>query len=107
MRKIAIVMLVMAFVLSVVAPMAAMAQDQPQAPKQDAAHRAVKGTFQTVGEAAKGSTETAVSPLVAFWKAITGQDKAEKVVTDPVEKGGKTVYDASKNTAETVSGKNQ
>lgn len=107
MKKIAIVMLVMAFVLSVVAPMAAMAQDQPQAPKQDAAHRAVKGTFQTAGEAAKGTTETAVSPFVALWRSMTGKGKPEKIVTDPVEKGGKTVYDASKNTAETVSGKNQ
>lgn len=58
----------------------------------------------TVGEAAKGTAETAVSPVVAFWKWMTGKDKGEKVVTDPVNKTGETIYDAAINAKDTVTG---
>ena len=57
-----------------------------------------------VGEAAKDTTETAVSPLVAFWRFLTGKGKPRKIVTDPIEKSGETVYDTAVNTGKTVVG---
>lgn len=91
----------MAFVVAAVSPMVlAVGED-------DAAHRAVGGTMKTVGEAAIGTTKTAVSPIVAFWRAITGQGKPEKIITDPVQKGGETVYEASVGTGKTVAGQDQ
>ena len=101
MKKLATVLFVMAFVLGVVSPMVALAV------QRDAAHDAVGGSMKTVGEAAKGTVETGVSPIVAFWRSITGRGKPEKIVTDPVEKGGKTVYDASVNTGKTITGQSQ
>jgi len=83
MKKALAVLFVMAFVVAVIAPVAVAAVDQ-----DDPAHRAVGGTMKTVGEAAIGTTKTAVSPFVAFWRAITGQGRPEKVVTDPVDQGG-------------------
>jgi len=103
MKRFIVIMFVTVFVLGLAAPVAFSATD----PDDDAAHRAVRGTVKTVGEAAKGTTETAVSPFVAFWRAITGQGKPEKVVTDPVEKGGKTIYDASEGTGKTITGQKQ
>lgn len=61
----------------------------------------------TVGEAAKGTAETAVSPVVAFWRWMTGKDKGEKVVTDPVNKTGETIYNAAVNAGETVTGQGE
>ena len=102
MRKVIAVMLVAGFVFTGLSAVA-----QTSTPEDDAAHRAVKGTFQTVGEAAKGTTETAVSPIVAFWRWMKGEGTPDKMVTDPVTQGGKTVYDASANTGRTVAGQNQ
>ena len=65
MRKIAITMFVAAFIFATLAPMAVLAQ------QEDAAHRAVGGTMKTIGEATKGTTETAASPIRAFWRWIT------------------------------------
>ena len=110
MKKITAILVVMVFVFMAVSTGLAIAQEQQQQaqqPKEDAAHRAVGGTMKTVGEASIGTTKTAVSPLVAFWRSITGRGTPDKIVTDPVEQGGKTVYDASKNTGETVTGQNQ
>ncbi len=106
MKKVITVMVVMAFVLAAVSQVSAVAQEaQKAAPSNDYARNVLAGSAETVGEAAKGTTETAVSPIVAFWRSITGRGKPEKIVTDPVEKGGKTVYDATVNTGETIAGK--
>ena len=111
MKKITAILVATVFVFVAVSAGLAIAQDaqqqQAQQPKEDAAHRAVGGAMKTVGEASIGTTKTAVSPLVAFWRSITGRGTPDKIVTDPVEQGGKTVYDASKNTGETVTGQNQ
>ena len=64
----------------------------------------VTGSVKTVGEAAEGTAKTAVSPIEAFWNFLTGKDKGDKVVTDPINKGGKTIYDASVNTGKTITG---
>ena len=52
----------------------------------------VTGTVKTVGRAAQGTVETAVSPITAL-----GKGEPDKMITDPVEKGGKTVYNATEN----------
>ncbi|MDP8299304.1 MAG: hypothetical protein P9L88_05330 [Candidatus Tantalella remota] len=57
----------------------------------------ITGSVKTVGRAAKGTVETAVSPVVAI-----GRGEPEKVITDPLNKGGKTVYDATVDTGKTV-----
>lgn len=59
----------------------------------------VTGTVKTVGKAAQGTVETAVSPLEAL-----GKGEPDKMVTDPVEKGGKTVYEATENTGKALTG---
>ena len=103
MKSMLLVLVVMALVFAAISP--AFAGDRN--PAKDAANytgNVVTGSVNTVGEATKGTTETAVSPFVAFWRSITGQGKPEKIVTDPVEKGGKTVYDATVNTGKTVTG---
>lgn len=105
MKKVITILFVAAFVVAAVLPMAASAQDKD--PVKDTARytgNVVTGSVETVAEAAKGTTETAVSPIVAFWRSITGQGKPSKIVTDPVEKGGKTVYDATVNTGKTAVG---
>jgi len=105
MKRVITVMIVMAFVLAAVSQVSAVAQEaQKTAQSDDYARNVLTGSVETVGEAAKGTTETAVSPIVAFWRSITGRGKPEKVVTDPVEKGGKTVYDATVNTGKTIAG---
>ena len=65
----------------------------------------VTGSVNTVGEATKETTETAVSPIVALWRSITGKGKPKEIVTDPVNKGGEAVYNATVNTGNTVAGK--
>jgi hypothetical protein len=65
----------------------------------------VSGSVNTVGEAVEGTTKTAVSPFKAFWNFLTGKGKGENVVTDPVNEGGRTIYKAGKNTANTVGGR--
>jgi len=103
MKRVTAVLVVMVFAFMAVSTGLAVAQEE----YADPADRAVAGTMKTVGEAAKGTTETAVSPIVAFWRWMTGKGDPDKIVTDPVSQGGKTVYDASKNTGETLTGKNQ
>jgi hypothetical protein len=93
MKKAAVILLVMVFSLAAVAV---------AVEKEDAAHRAVKGTMQTIGEAAKGTVEAATSPI-----RVVAEGHPEKVVTEPVVESGRTVYDASRNTAETVTGQNE
>ena len=67
----------------------------------------VTGSVNTVGKAAEGTTETAVSPIVAFWRSLIGKQNPDKIVTDPVNKGGKTVYDATVDTGKTIAGEKQ
>jgi hypothetical protein len=109
MKRAICLLIVAAMVFSAAAAFAGseFVQDTKKAGKASAKYTGdvVKGTADTVGYAAKGTTEVAVSPFVAFWKSITGQGKAEKIVTDPVNKAGKTVYDTSVNTGNTVTGK--
>lgn len=109
MKKVITILFVAAFVVAAVLPMAASAQDKDPVkdPVKDTARytgNVVTGSVETVAEAAKGTTETAVSPIVAFWRSITGQGKPGKIITDPVEKGGKTVYDATVNTGKSAVG---
>jgi len=59
----------------------------------------------TVGEAAVGTTETAVSPFKAAWNWMTGKGKGKDIVTSPVNKGGKTIYDTTVSTGKTLEGK--
>jgi hypothetical protein len=57
----------------------------------------ITGSVKTVGRAAKGTVETAVSPIVAV-----GKGEPEKIVTAPLEKGGETVYNAAVDTGKTA-----
>jgi hypothetical protein len=105
MKKIMMVFVVAAFILTAVSPiMASAGSGDPVKDTAKYSGNVVTGSVNTVGEAAKGTTEVAASPFVALWKAMTGQGKAENVVTDPVNKSGKTVYDATVNTGKTVTG---
>ena len=110
MKKVFSVMIVMVFVVAVMAP--AFATTEPSGAAVDVAEKSAKytgnvvtGSVNTVGEAAKGTTETAVSPFKALWNWMTGKEKGDKVVIDPVNQGGKTVYDAAVNTGKTLEGK--
>ncbi len=96
MKKLMAILFVMVIALAAVSPVVLAVE------KEDAAHRAVKGTFQTIGEAAKGTVEAATSPI-----RVVSEGQPEKVISEPVVESGKTVYDASKNTAETVTGQNE
>ena len=60
----------------------------------------ITGSVKTVGKAAEGTVKTAVSPFEAM-----GRGEPDKVVTDPVEQGGKTVYQATENTGKALTGK--
>lgn len=109
MRKAISVLVVLVMVFAFVAEVMAT---EPSGPAMDAVKKSgqyskdvVTGSVKTVGEAAKGTVETAVSPVIATGKALTGEGKAEEIVTSPVNKGGETVYNAAVNTGETVQGK--
>jgi hypothetical protein len=54
-----------------------------------------------IGKAGVGTVETAVSPLVALWRAIIGKGKPEAIIVDPINKGGKTIKDATVGTVVT------
>jgi len=100
MKKIVTLLVAMAFMFVAVGTAFAVVKDS-----SDPVGKVGGDAIKTVGEAAKGSSETAVSPVVAFWRWMTGKGKPEKVVTEPVEKTGKTVYDAGVNTGKTVTQK--
>ena len=57
----------------------------------------VTGAVKTVGRAAKGTVDTAVSPI----KAI-GDGEPENVVVAPIKTGGETVYNAAVDTGKTA-----
>lgn len=80
--------------------------DSKKAGKATAAYSGdvVKGTANTVGYAADGTVKTAVSPFKALWNWMTGKGEGQKVVTEPVNTGGKTVYNAAVDTGKTVTG---
>ncbi|MFQ5952683.1 MAG: hypothetical protein ACE5JK_04680 [Candidatus Omnitrophota bacterium] len=64
----------------------------------------VTGSVKTVGEAAEGTAKTAVSPIEALWNFLTGKGKGEKIVTEPVERGGRTIKRAGEDTGKTLRG---
>ncbi len=105
MKKVVAVLIIAGFILSSVS--IAFAAEEEKNPAEKAATytgNVVSGSVNTVGEATKETTETAVSPLVALWRSLTGKGKPEKVVTDPINKGGETVYNATVNTGKTIVG---
>ncbi len=57
----------------------------------------VTGAVKTVGKAAKGTVDTAVSPVQALGRGEPGH-----MVTDPVETGAKTVGEAAVDTGKTA-----
>ena len=81
------VVLVLVIVLVCAYAMPAVAQEKAKDPVEYSGN-VVTGTVNTVGKA-------------------TGKGKPENVVTDPVNEGGKTVYNASVNTGKTVTGQKQ
>ena len=93
-------MVVMAMVIVFVAPVVSAADKNPA----EYPGNVVTGTVNTVGEAVKGTTETAVSPIVAFWRSLIGKGTPDKIVTDPINTGGTTVKNAAVNTGKTVVG---
>ena len=101
MRKTVVLVLVIAMVCVYAMPVIAEEKAKDLA---EYSGNVVTGTANTVGKATEGTAKTAVSPIVAFWNAITGKGTPEKIITDPVNEGGKTVYDASINTGKTVTG---
>ena len=103
MKKMVAVLAVMVLIVAVCSP-AVIAQEQQEA--RYTGRKILSGTAKTGCEATKGVVETGASPLVAFWKSITGQDTPEKIITKPVERGGQTIYDASVGTGKTVTGEN-
>jgi len=105
MKKLAIILVAMVLVLAVCAPMVLAQEQQEQQPRYTG-RKILSGAAKTGCEATKGVVETGASPLVAFWKSITGQDTPEKIITKPVERGGQTIYDASVNTGDTITGNN-
>ena len=85
MKKVIAIMLVMVFAVGVTMAIAGEMEDP------------VTGAVKTVGKAAKGTVDTAVSPIKAL-----GEGEPGNVVTDPVETAGKTVGDAAVDTGKTV-----
>ena len=85
MKKTIAIMLVMLFAVGTSLAFAAEMEDP------------VTGTVKTVGKAAKGTVDTAVSPIKAL-----GEGRPDKAITDPVEKGAQTVGDAAVDTGKTV-----
>jgi hypothetical protein len=110
MRKMVVFAIIAMFVVALAAPAFAQEAQQKSSFKQATKDTArygggvVTGSVNTVGEAAYGTTKAAVSPFQSMWNWMTGKGKAEKIVTDPVEKSGRTVYDATVNTGKTVTG---
>ena len=105
MKKVAAILSATIFALAAISPTLVWAAgDDPARSVANYSGNVVTGSVQTVADAAKGATETAVSPIVAFWKWMAGKGKGENVVTDPVNRGGKTVYDAAVDTGKTVTG---
>ena len=105
MKKVTAILFVMVFALAVIVPTGASAAgDNPARDAANYSGNVVTGSVQTVADAAQGTTETAVSPIVAFWKWMTGKGKGENIVTDPINRGGKTVYDAAVDTGKTLTG---
>ncbi|MFC1570663.1 hypothetical protein ACFL4E_02655 [Candidatus Omnitrophota bacterium] len=60
----------------------------------------ITGTVKTVGRAAEGTVKTAVSPIEAL-----GEGKPGNIISDPVDQGGKTVYQATDNTGKALTGR--
>ncbi|MBD3425978.1 MAG: hypothetical protein GF409_01950 [Candidatus Omnitrophica bacterium] len=64
----------------------------------------ISGSVKTVGKAAEGTAKTVASPVEAMGKSMQGKETPDKIITSPVEKGGETVYDATRDTGKTVTG---
>ena len=106
MKRLMTILVLMVFVVGIAT--ASMAGERSLKEDSKAAARytegVVTGSVNTVGEAAYGTTKTAVSPFKRFWNWATGKGKGQEIVTDPVNTGGKTIYDATVNTGKTVAG---
>ena len=110
MKRVVSVMVIVGFVVFALAPICLA--NEPSGPAMDAARKTTKytgdvvtGSVKTVGEVAKGTTETAVSPFVSFWRFLRGKGKSTDVVTEPLNKGGQTVHGAAVSTGQTLRGK--
>ena len=101
MKKLITLLVVMAFVVSACAPAFAGNQAKDVAKYSG---NVVTGSVNTVGEATEATAKTVVSPLTALWRSMTGQGSADKIVTDPVNKGGKALNDAAVNTGKSLKG---
>ena len=95
MKKAMIFLFITVFMVSFAAPLFAAEEESGDI---------VTGTVKTVGKAVAGTAETVASPVVATGRAMTGEGSPDKVVTDPVKKGGETVYDATVDTGKTLTG---
>ena len=104
MKKVISVLFVMVFVFTAISPIMAHASTDPAKDVATYTGNVVTGSAKTVGEATEGTAKTAASPFVSFWNFLTGKGKGEKVVTEPVDKAGKTTYDAAVNTGRTIVG---
>lgn len=58
----------------------------------------VNESVNVVGKAVYGTTETAVSPIKAFWRSLIGKGSPKEIVVAPINKGGKTIKDAAVET---------
>ncbi|MFA6636682.1 MAG: hypothetical protein WCV56_06235 [Candidatus Omnitrophota bacterium] len=109
MKKVLAVMMVMVMVFGLAAEVMAT---EASGPAMDAARNTgkyskdvVTGSVNTVGKTTKGLGETLWSPFAAVGRWFRGKAKPHEVVTDPINKGGKTVHDTAVNTGKTVQGK--
>jgi len=105
MKTLVTILMIAAFtVISSASVFAAMDEDvTTQAPKKDI----ITGTVETVGDAVVGTAETAVSPVTATGRMLAGEDTPDKIVTDPINQGGKTINKAAVDTGETLTGQKE
>jgi hypothetical protein len=85
MKRIIAIMMVMVLVVGTSMAMAAETEDP------------VTGAVKTVGKAAKGTVDTAVSPFKAM-----GDENPSEVIVAPVKTGAKTVGEAAVDTGKTA-----
>ncbi len=107
MRKVISLLVIMVFVFTMTSVAIAAESNFKKASKDAARYsgNVVTGSVNTVGEAVYGTTETAISPIKAFWRNLIGKGKPQEIVTSPINRGGETVRDAAVNTGKTVTGR--
>ncbi|MFH1878507.1 MAG: hypothetical protein ABH883_06850 [Candidatus Omnitrophota bacterium] len=102
--KAIIIIFLCAVVCVAISPVTALAENKNPV---EYTGNVVTGTVKTVGEAAKGTGEVALSPIQALGNTMTGKGSPDKIVTEPVEKTGETVKDAAVNTGKTITGQKE